>query len=100
MLPLIPDAAFEEEEGVCVAVLSHDGKIEGVDLQIVGAGDLHVEKRAFRGLQVAQFTMQPQIPFKNSPEKDQKNEDLSVHIFVKIEDRALLRTNQSDFDRL
>jgi hypothetical protein len=32
VLPLIPDGVFEEEEGVCVAVLSHDGRIEGLDL--------------------------------------------------------------------
>jgi len=36
MLPLIPDSVFEEEEGVCVAVLTHDGSIEGVDLYVVG----------------------------------------------------------------
>jgi len=36
MLPLIPDSVFEEEEGVCVAVLTHDGNIEGVDLHVIG----------------------------------------------------------------
>ena len=71
MLPLIPDGVFEEEEGVCVAVLSHDGRIEGLDLQVVGSGNFQVEKRSLRGLQVARFTMQPQEPFENSPEKEQ-----------------------------
>lgn len=101
MLPLIPDSVFEEEEGMCVAVLTHDGNIEGIDLQVTGeSSEFQSEKQAFRGIQAVKFLMQPQEPFEQSPEKEEKREDLSAHIYVKIEDRSMLQTNQSDFDRL
>lgn len=101
MLPLIPDSVFEEEEGMCVAVLTHDGNIEGIDLQVTGeSSDFQSEKQAFRGIQAVKFLMQPQELFDASVEKEEKKKDFSAHIYVKIDDRSLLSTNQSDFDRL
>lgn len=63
VLPLIPDSVFEESEGSCVAVLTHDGSIEGVDLCVVGDQDLGVEATKFRNVQIVKFNMQTMEAF-------------------------------------